>query len=416
MAQVSPAAKELAPRLIQDGGDIVSSSLAFVRSHLDMEIAYLSEIIGDEMVFRAVLAPGLEYVASPGKSLPLTKTYCHHILSGRLPELIPDIEALPEAQELGISHKIRIRSHVSVPIYRTDGSVYGVFCCLSRERRPNLNPRDLEVMRAFASLSADQVNSRLSAQREAQIKKDAITHVLDESNFEIALQPILHLSDRGTAGFEALCRFRPEPYRPPNEWFDDAAEVGLQQQLELNVIEVALALLPKLHADAYLTINTSPATLASGHISKLVQAVDGSRIVVEITEHAAIDNFDMLLMEIDRLRDLGVRIAIDDAGAGYSGLQQIVRLRPNVIKLDMSLTKNIDRDLARRALASAMVQFAKDTNATVVAEGIETEAEMRTLTELGVEYGQGYHLGRPALAREFLARSGLQDVNRGNLN
>ena len=107
-------------------------------------------------------------------------------------------------------------------------------------------------------------------------------------------------------------------------------------------------------------------------------------------------------MEIDRLRDLGARIAIDDAGAGYSGLQQIIRLRPDVIKLDVSLTKDVDKDLARRSLASAMVQFAHDTKARVVAEGIETEAEMRTVRSLGVEWGQRYHLARPCLASDLL--------------
>jgi EAL domain-containing protein (putative c-di-GMP-specific phosphodiesterase class I) len=164
------------------------------------------------------------------------------------------------------------------------------------------------------------------------------------------------------------------------------------------VIEVALAFLPELPASCYLAVNTSPATLATGKLSKIIAAAGGDRVVVEITEHAAIENLDVLLMEIDRLRDLGARIAVDDAGAGYSGLQQIIRLRPDVIKLDMSLTQDVDKDLARRALASAMVQFAQDTNARVVAEGIETEAEMRTLKNIGVELGQGYHLGRPVLA------------------
>ena len=103
-------------------------------------------------------------------------------------------------------------------------------------------------------------------------------------------------------------------------------------------------------------------------------------------------------MEIDHLLDLGARIAVDDADARYSVLQQIIRLRPDVSKLDMSLTQDVDKDLAWRALASAMVQFAQDTNARVVAEGIETEAELRTLKNIGVELGQGYHLGRPVLA------------------
>ncbi|MGJ8610890.1 MAG: EAL domain-containing protein, partial [Octadecabacter sp.] len=206
-------------------------------------------------------------------------------------------------------------------------------------------------------------------------------------------------------GYEALCRFSSNPYRAPNHWFDDAQEVGLLTALEVYVIEIALQILPDLPAHCYLAVNTSPATLATGKLSELIAAVGGARVVVEVTEHNAIDDLDVLLMEIDRLRDLGVRIAVDDAGAGYSGLQQIIRLRPDVIKLDMSLTHDVDKDVARRALASAMVQFARDTNARVVAEGIETEAELRTLKRLGVEMGQGYHLGRPALSSVVLKRS-----------
>jgi EAL domain-containing protein (putative c-di-GMP-specific phosphodiesterase class I) len=167
-------------------------------------------------------------------------------------------------------------------------------------------------------------------------------------------------------------------------------------------MEVTLRLLSDLPSGCYLAVNTSPATIASGKIGPLARAAGGSRVVVEITEHDAIDDLDRLLHEIDRLRAWGARIAIDDAGAGYSGLQQIVRLRPDVIKLDMSLTQDIDKDLARRSLASSMVQFAHDTNAHVVAEGIETEAEMRTLRKIGVQLGQGFHLGRPELASNII--------------
>lgn len=399
---MTPAAAALAPELGDGDGDVIFNSLSFVRLHLDMEVAYLSEFVGNELVFRAVIAPGLEHMIEVGGTMPLDQSYCHHIVEGRLPELMPDTDSNPFAQTIAITQSLPVRAHVSIPINRADGSVYGMFCCLSREPRTSLNARDLEVMRAFASLSGDQINVKLASQLAAQNKHRTIQDILDNGAFEIALQPIMRLQDAGTAGYEALCRFSAKPYRPPNFWFDDAAEVGLQSALELHVIEVALAILKDIPETCYLAVNTSPTTLATGKISPLVEAAGGARVLVEITEHSAIDDIDVLLMEIDRLRDLGARIAVDDAGAGYSGLQQIIRLRPDVIKLDMSLTQDVDKDLARRALASAMVQFAHDTNARVVAEGIETEAEMRTLKMLGVELGQGYHLGRPAPASEVL--------------
>lgn len=398
MTKPAPAAAALMPGVMLGKGDVIASSLAFVRSHLKMDIAYLSEFVGDDMILRAVEAPGFEDVLTVGDVIPKEDDYCLHVLSGRLPELIPDTNHAPLAQTFPLTTTLPVRSLVDVPVFRSDGSIFGMFCCLGRTPRPTLNARDLEVVCAFANMSGDQVNAQSALEMKVKAKKDAIEDILHTSGFEIALQPILRLQDHQTAGYEALCRFSPRPYRPPNVWFDDAAEVGLQSSLEITVIEMALLNLPQLPAGCYLAVNSSPATLASGRIADVLDGFDGSRVIVEITEHDAIDDLDVLLMEIDRLRELGVRIAVDDAGAGYSGLQQIVRIRPDVIKLDMSLTQDVDKDLARRSLASAMVKFARDTNAHVVAEGIETEAELRTLRKIGVEMGQGYHLGRPALA------------------
>lgn len=402
MSQSPSKASVLAPKLFSGGDDIIMSSLSFIRSHLDMDVAYVAEFVDDEVVYRDICSPGHKTSVKVGTRVPLAESYCHYVVSRQLPELMPDTKLEPLTATLASPHGFPIRSFVGVPILRADGTIYGMFCSCGKTARPTLNSRDLEVARAFASLASDQMNTRLNFASAAHQKLTAIEDVLEAQLFEIALQPILRLKDQATAGYEALCRFSPEPYRPPNQWFDDAAEVGLQVALELFVIEVALRILPQLPASCYLAVNTSPATLATGKLSKLIETTDGERIVVEITEHDAIDDLDVLLMEIDKLREHGARIAVDDAGAGYSGLQQIIRLRPDVIKLDMSLTQDVDKDLARRALASAMVQFARDTNAHVVAEGIETEAEMRTLKNLGVELGQGYHLGRPTLSGEVL--------------
>jgi EAL domain-containing protein (putative c-di-GMP-specific phosphodiesterase class I) len=116
---------------------------------------------------------------------------------------------------------------------------------------------------------------------------------------------------------------------------------------------------------------------------------------VEITEQAQVEDYDELNVALGHLREVGVRIAVDDAGAGYASLRHILRLEPDVIKLDKSLVRNVHRDRPRRALATALISFAAEIGATIVAEGIESAEELDALRDLGVTFGQGYHLARP---------------------
>jgi len=127
------------------------------------------------------------------------------------------------------------------------------------------------------------------------------------------------------------------------------------------------------------------------------------RLVLELTEHEIVSNYEQLMHEISALRTQGIRIAIDDAGAGYSGLQQIVKLSPDIIKLDMSLTSNIDTNIVRKSLATALLQFANETKALIIAEGVETEGEFATLKLMSVDMVQGYLLGRPLKLKDALA-------------
>src|SRR6056297_1012095 len=165
MTDTPPLAQTLLPKtgsedlLTTDA--LITDALDFVRSHLNMEVAYLSEFIGDDLVFRAVSAPGFEELCHVGGTMSLDQVYCRHILAGRLPELIPDTGAEPICQGLPLTQDIPIRSHVSVPIRRSDGSPYGMFCCLSRSVRSDLTPRDLNVMRAFSNVAADHLNDRI---------------------------------------------------------------------------------------------------------------------------------------------------------------------------------------------------------------------------------------------------------------
>lgn len=383
-----------------ESGDIVDTALETVRRHLGMQVAYLSEIVGDEAVFRAVSAPGLEDVIKPGDARRLDDIYCRHIIAGRLPQLIRDTSQEPVAVAMDITRAVPIGSHVSVPVRRADGSVYGMFCCLSPFPNPSLTDRDLAVMELFASISAREVNVGLAA-RARRDRIVAATQAAIAGGVDLVFQPICDLRTRAVTGYEVLSRFRGEHRRTPDVWFAEAAEVGMGIALECAVIARAVAALAQVPEGLYLSVNASPATVQSGAFADAVKGADLSRLVLEVTEQAVCEDHAQMNFALDGLRDGGLRVAVDDAGAGYAGLQQILMLRPDIIKLDMSLTRDVDRDPARASLAQALASFAARTEAIIVAEGIEREEELAVLRDLGIARGQGWLLGRPGpLAEE----------------
>ncbi|NEU14863.1 EAL domain-containing protein [Methylobacterium sp. BTF04] len=377
------------------GGDVIQDALVAIRNHLGMEVAYFSEFIGGRTVFRRVDAPGLEHLIKVGDSHALDDVYCNHILAGRLPELIADTSLVVLAREMPITAAVPIGSHISIAIRLLDGTPFGMFCCLSPRPIPSLNERDLATMRVFAGLAARQVNAGLQQRRDAQQIHGRITAVIAAEEYDIVLQPIFDLQSRTVISCEALCRFRALPYRSPDKWFKDATDAGLGCELELAVLRTTLAVFPLLPCSISLSVNASPELVISGRLSDLIPAQYADRTIIEITEHASVSSYAELHAQLAPLKQLGVKVAVDDAGAGYSGLQHIVQLGPDIIKMDMSLTRAIDTDPARRALASAMVFYAREMGSRIVAEGIETTEELSTLKLLGADRGQGYLLGKP---------------------
>ena len=245
-----------------------------------------------------------------------------------------------------------------------------------------------------AELDAQQAAERHLAETLRQ-SEHRIEQVLSENLLSIVFQPIVSLVDGRIVGAEALARFEAEPRRPPNEWFAEANAVGRGVELELHAVKCALAQLGDLRFGAYLSVNASPSTAIGPGLPTILATVPGNRIVLELTEHAQVGDYEALVAALARSRSEGVRIAADDTGAGYSGLQHLLRLRPNVVKLDIGLTRHIDKDPARRALASALVAFAGEIGAVLVAEGVESIEELRSLRALGIPAAQGYRLARP---------------------
>jgi EAL domain-containing protein (putative c-di-GMP-specific phosphodiesterase class I) len=194
---------------------------------------------------------------------------------------------------------------------------------------------------------------------------------------------------------EALSRFEAEPHRSPDRWFADAAALELSVAIELVAIRGALEHLDALSPGVRLSVNASPTTVCTAALGDVLAAIPGERLSIEITEHAPVDDDTASRTALARLRSRGLQAMVDDLGAGFASLTHIVDLNPDVIKLDLSLIRGIDTDPVRRALTAALLSFAGEIGASIVAEGIETGGELEALRVLGVRHGQGYLLARP---------------------
>ncbi len=361
-----------------------------------MDVAFVSEFNAGQRIFRYVDTASPDSSVCAGGADPLEDSYCQRVVDGRLPELINDASEVRAAAELPVTAALPVGAHMSVPIRLKNGQVYGTFCCFSYTPDHSLNERDLAVMRVFADLTADQIQSELEAKQRNLEIADRVRAAIAGHGLAMAFQPIVDVGGGEVIGFEALTRFTATPARGPDVWFAEAAGVGLGVELEAAAVRLALADLPNLPREAYLAINVSPPTVVSRQLDDLLADVPPHRIVLEVTEHTAIEAYEQLAAVLRSFRQRGLRVAVDDAGAGYASFRHILRLRPHIIKLDMALTRDIDQDPARRALASALITFADSTGSTIVAEGVETARELHTLRRLGVTAAQGYYLGRPA--------------------
>lgn len=237
-----------------------------------------------------------------------------------------------------------------------------------------------------------RLTTRASAPPEV---KRRIHEILDAAEaMRMAYQPIVHLEDGAVVGYEALARF--EDGRPPNEWFAEAGAAGLGGEFELAAVAKALGQQPP--GGGYLSVNVGPATLAGDALREALGNLPGRAVVLELTEHDVIEDYDHVTAAVLRLRNDRVLVAVDDAGSGVSTLRHIVRLRPDIVKLDRWLIDHLDEDASRQALARSVVAFSDEVGIVLVAEGIEREEERGVCIDLGIRYGQGYLLGRPVLA------------------
>lgn len=374
--------------------ELIRTLLSVLRSRLGLDTAWLSTFNDGSLVYEVLDGDAEALGLSPGSRLSLLGSYCVRVVDGRLPSVIADTSANEMTASLAITRDLGVGSYVGVPVLGPDGATIGTVCAVSQEARPDLADVDLRIVKHIADLIGVLIEPPLRESGGTPDMRKAIRRVVADRDFDVVFQTVHEIATGTVVGVEALARFPCKPFRP-DAFFAQAAQLGLGIELELAIVTRVLSLVPQLPPDIFVAINVSPAAAVAAPWSQLLETVDPSRIVLEITEHDAVQNYGPLDDVLESCRRRGVRVAVDDVGAGFSSFSHVLELGPEFVKIDQSIIRNIDGDDARRRLVQAIAEVAGQIGASVIAEGVETQGELDAVMAAGITQAQGYFLSRP---------------------
>ncbi len=295
---------------------------------------------------------------------------------------------------------IGLRGQAYAPV-RSGATLIGLLTVGSRD--PDavaLLTERLPAILEYASLAGALLAPSAARTTALAATRQRYQSIIDDRAFHPVFQPIVDLASRSVVGYEALTRFADGTR--PDLGFAEARRCGLEGELESATLRAAIAAAEGLPGGCYLSLNVSPAFILAGDELRAILAARTRPIVLEITEHDSVADYAALRSAFVALGS-GLRLAVDDAGAGVANFNHLVELRPQFVKVDMGLVHGVNADLARQALIVALLHFAAATDCHVIAEGIETEAERAVLEKLEIPFGQGYLFGRPAVASSWAA-------------
>ncbi len=376
----------------------VAELLRTAKSSLHLSVAFLSRLDGETQHLE-VVESSVPFLFKEGATQRQETTFCQAVLDGRLPAVMPDVRELPAAMRLPAARLPRIRSFVSVPVVLSDGSLYGTFCAAGLTSDKELTVRDKALMEVLAHAASVVIEPGVIERARRDEIEQRLLPVIAVGGPIVVLQPIVELATGDRVGAEALSRFPAEWGQAPDVCFAAAHSIGLGDRLELLALERAAEHLATV--SGYLAMNVSPATLVTPGCGELLDRLPVERVLLELSEHDPVEDYDTLRRMLAPLRQRGLRLAIDDVGAGFSSLRHIVVTTPDVIKLDRTRVAGVTDDPVLRTLVRSLVDFAHGFDATVVAEGVETAADAATLLALDVDLGQGWHFGRPGPAADL---------------
>lgn len=379
------------------GSDELSEILHIIREYFDMEVAFIAEFVGDRHVFRYIDSSRPDEMFHPGFTSPLEQSYCHRIVNGVIKPVICDARHDPQTADIPSTSAVNIGSYLGVPVRYPDGALFGTLCCFSERADFSLCERDHRFLLSFGDMAGRLLKKRYLSSAENEEIRNRVAAVMRDETLSMLYQPVVDILSRDVVGVEALARFPDYPERETSLWFNQAGQVDMGQELELYAVRLAIRHFQPFSQDAYLALNASPELILNGSLEQTMREESPPcPVVVEITEHTPIRDYVAFRESLASLRQLNVKLAIDDVGAGFSSLQHILELDPDIIKLDISLVRNIHKDRIRHALARSLSVFASEIGCSIVAEGVEKQEELRCLQRLGVERAQGFYLARPS--------------------
>ena len=332
---------------------------------------------------------------SPGPCPPKPEVYFQLLRDGELPGTLPNTLKDPLARMLSWISESPIGAIASIPLHSDGGRVIGALCTLS-PIPASLPARDIKIMTVLARIAANIITNEHKSLPQLSRLRERIRNVISEARVDIHLQPILDMQTSEIRGYEALSRFNDGAADfSPRSWFEDAKRVGMQPLLECTAIAEALELLKFLPKSTYLSVNASPETVKIGAVADILRDSPAERVVLDLAETEDAAKLDDLDFSLAELRAMGVQIALDNFGSGDLQFPTVVKLKPDILKLDISIVKSINRKQSSQDLTKAMVGYAEDLGAALIAVGIEHESERAKLADLGVKFGQGFLLGKP---------------------
>ncbi|MDQ2854663.1 MAG: EAL domain-containing protein [Chloroflexota bacterium] len=328
--------------------------------------------------------------------LRLPQDRSHHLRSRAAQgPWIESWSAQPEDANFGSLTDFGVHLVACAPV-RADGILIGLMV-IDGERSMDKNEftESLPALMEFADLASALIGREVAGRTTADRARSQIRSLIDGVAFRPVFQPIVDIFKGTAVGYEALTRFADGV--GPDLRFGEASAVGLGRELEAATLMASIAAAKDLPESAWLSVNVSPGLISAHQPLQALLKGSKRRLVLEVTEHAEIPDYDAFRSS---LRELGqeTELAVDDAGAGFASLRHILELRPAFVKLDRSLIARLESDEARQAMIVGLRHFARSVGCQLIAEGVETEAELKVLQKLDIHLGQGYLLGRPMLS------------------
>lgn len=362
------------------------------RAVMEMPVAFITRMDGTTQTLEHVDS-GLPLVFQQGYEAPQETTLCQRIWDGALPRVITDLTEHPAGMALPSARMPRIRSYASVPIELSDGTLYGTLCTASLRRSRTTQDRDADLLTVLAQTAAVLLEPHIAGRTRYARLRARYAALIEAGGPHVVAQPIVDLATGRRVGAETLSRFPPEWELTPDRCFREAFEVGLGEDLEFATLARCGAIART--AVGYVSANVCPATVLDARFGPFMASLPLGNLVLELSEGYPVEDYETLLAVLRPLRAAGMRLAIDDVGAGFSSLRHVIRMAPDVIKLDRAVVTGLDADPVALALVRSLCAFAVTADAVVVAEGVETAHEAEALAAAGAHLGQGWFFGRP---------------------